>query len=180
MEERKEVRIPLPCRFGEKAECRGKMLPLEGVYWFKWSRGTEYTYFFGVPGCWHNAEFYTTFETDQPCRFNIPEKLLLDRKIKEHGYPLRGSGYADGVRYIEGKTYVDFIMTSSYFAHIQVQCDNSGMYVPDGSIIFPPSWDTEEKKERAVLKTKLKSNELEKGRTIEPKMKQFSIFDFIS
>ena len=44
-------------------------------------------------------------------------------------------------------------MTSNYFAYIKVQCDLTGVYIPNGSIIFPISWDTDEKKERVMLKS---------------------------
>lgn len=43
-------------------------------------------------------------------------------------------------------------MRIMYFAHIAVQCDDSGKYVSGGDIIFPLSWDTEEKKNSAVLR----------------------------
>ena len=29
-----------------------------------------------------------------------------------------------------------------------------GYYIPGGNIIFPPSWDTEERREHAVLKSR--------------------------
>lgn len=147
------MRIPLPCQFGDEALCEGKRLPLVGVSWFFWGRGTEYTYFFATDKKWNSVEFYTTFETDQPFSFEIPDSLLMDTNFKDRGYPLKGSGYANGVYYAEGKTYIDFIVSSSYMAHIRVQCEDKGQYAPYGDIIFPPSWDTDEKKESAVLKS---------------------------
>ena len=84
----------------------------------------------------------------------IPDDLLSDAPIKEKGYPLRGAGHVLGVDYHGGKLYVVFIITSNYYEHIRVECDSNGYYVPSGNIIFPPSWDTEERRERAVLKSR--------------------------
>lgn len=133
--------------------CNGKMQPLKGVSWFKWSRGMEYTYFFSVNSKWNTSDFYTTFESIQPFEFTIPDKLLIDDFIKYKGYPLKGRGFANGIHYKNGKTYIDFIMTDRYFAHIKVQCDDEGKYIPNGDIIFPTAWDTEEKQERVLLKS---------------------------
>lgn len=47
-----------------------------------------------------------------------------------------------------------FIITSNYYEHIRVECDSNGYYIPGGNIIFPPSWDTEERREHAVLKSR--------------------------
>lgn len=177
--ERDNVKIPLPCNFGNIANCEGKQLPLIGVSWFRWGRGMEYTYFFSVDNPWNDSRFYTTYLTEQPYSFYIPDGLLTEKKIQEHGYPLKGTGYAFGVFYINSKTYIDFIMTSNYFAHINVQCDGAGHYVPGGDIIFPPSWDTEEKQERVLLK----SINFIKGKPLivkEPKPVQLSLFDFMN
>lgn len=128
------MEIPLPCKLGDVAECEGRVLPLKGVSWFKWTEGMEYTYFFKKNSKWNDTDFYTTFEYKQPCFFEIPDSLLRDTFIKEHGYPLKGRGYADGVKYIDGKTYIDFIITSSYFAHVKVQCDKNAEYVNGGGL----------------------------------------------
>ncbi len=40
------MRVPLPCRFGDLAECKGKLLPLCGVSRFQCMKGMEFTYFF--------------------------------------------------------------------------------------------------------------------------------------
>lgn len=147
------MRIPLPCAFGQTADCEGKSLPLVGVSWFCWSRGMEYNYFFKRNmDVFCNTDFYATFETSQPCGFDIPDTLLMDMPIKEHGYPLRGKGHACGIAYVNGKTYMEFIIISNYYEHIRAECDADGRYVPGGNIIFPTGWD-EEKKERAVLKS---------------------------
>lgn len=173
------MEIPIPCKFGENAQCEKKCLPFTGVTWFKWSRGIEYTYFFSTNNKWHETDFYTTFQKEQPCCFEIADRLLDDTYIKERGYPLKGRGYAYGVFYKNSKTYIDFIITSNYLEHIKVQCDEKGIYIPGGDIIFPTGWDTEEKKERAILK----SIKFIKGEPLvinEPEPKQLSIFDIIT
>lgn len=172
------MRIPMPCRLGGMADCKGEALPLSGVSWFRWSWGLEYTYYFSTDRKWDGARFYSTCETWQPFGIEIPDSLLSDKPIKEHGYPLKGTGHAYGVYHKDGMTYIDFIMTSSYFAHIRVQCNEKCEYVQNGDIIFPPSWDTEEKRNDAVLKAYRPS--LDKARTIrETADKQISIFDFV-
>ena len=164
------MRIPLPCNFGDSAKCNGKLLLLKGVSWFQWTKGMEYTYFFSQNDFWHDTDFYTTFDVRQmPCEFCIPDGLLIDRPVKEHGYPLKGRGHAFGIHYENGQTYMDFIMTSFFFTHIRVQCDGDGKYVKGGNILFPPSWDTEEKRKAAdvaglrksvIMKMKKASSEL--------------------
>lgn len=51
------------------------------------------------------------------------------------------------------KMTLRYIMTNNYLAHIKIQCDTTGAYIPDGDIIFPTSWDTDEKRENAMLKS---------------------------
>lgn len=172
------MKIPLPCNFGGTADCKGQKLKLKGVSWFRWSEGMEYTYFFSRDNYWHDTDFYTTFLLEQLYNFYIPDGLLIEKRIKEHGYPLKGSGRACGVYYLNDKTYIDFIMTSNYLAHIRVQCDETGNYVPNGDIIFPTSWD-EEKQERAILKSyKFIKDEPLVAKEVKPI--QLNIFDFIS
>lgn len=170
--------IPLPCKFGETADCNGQMLALKGVSWFKWQQGMEYTYFFSFDSRWHGTKFYTTFNTKQPFEITIPDSLLSDTYIKDREYPLKGTGYVCGVDYIDEKTYVDFIITSMYMAHVRVQCNDIGEYVNGGNILFPPSWDTEDKKERAVLKSFYSKRKQEIKEKMAPK--QMTIFDFIN
>lgn len=146
------MKIPLPCNFGEISDCNGKSLPLRKVSWFQWQRGMEYTYFFVQNNFWHPTDFYTTFEENQPYEIEIKDSLLIEMPIKEHGYPLRGSGRATGIDCVNDKLYLDFIITSNYLEHIKVQCDAHGEYIPKGDIIFPTGWD-EKKKERALLKS---------------------------
>lgn len=173
------MKIPIPCNFGEYADCKGKNLQFTGVSWFKWNCGMEYTYFFLTGDKWSEYDFYTTYENMQPFEAFIPDNLLADGFIKSKGYPLKGRGFANGIAYLGGKTYIDFIMTSNYLAHIKVQCDDSGIYIPNGDIIFPPSWDSEEKQERAVLK----SIKILQGKPLKikpPESRQLSIFDFMN
>lgn len=146
------MNIPIPCEFGDYAECNSKQLPFGGVSWFIWSRGIEYTYFFSISDKWHQTEFYTTFKSRQPFEFCIPDEFLVNDFIKSKGYPLKGRGCANGVYYINKKTYIDFIMTDMYLSHIKVQCDIHGNYIPNGDIIFPTGW-SEEKKERVIAKS---------------------------
>lgn len=120
---------------------------------------------------------YSTREKNQPFEINIPESLLIDQPIKEHGYPLKGTGYAFGLDYEDGKTYIDFILTSNYWAHIRVQCNEDWEYEPNGDIIFPPSWDTEEKRSDALLKAYRPQNRVKTGE--KPLERQLSIFDFV-
>lgn len=147
------MKIPLPCKFGKTAFCDGKKLPLKGVSWYVWRSEIEFTYYFSTNDFWHDTKFYSTSEPDQVKVFEINDSMLEDKIIKNHGYPLKGRGYVCGVFYKNGKTYVDFIITSNYYEHIRVECDKNGKYIMCGDIIFPPSWDTIEKKNRAVLKT---------------------------
>ena len=172
------MRVPIPCKLGDIAECNGRKLKLKGVSWFKWTKGMEYTYFFHVNNKWHDTDFYYTFDDNQPCSFEIPDTLLKDDFIKKHGYPLKGRGYVCGLEYKDGKTYIEFIITSNYLEHIKVQCDENGAFVPGGDIIFPTGWDTEEKKERAVLKS-YKSIKKEPLQARKQESVQLSIFDFI-
>lgn len=58
-----------------------------------------------------------------------------------------------GLKYWEEKFYMEFIMSSMYNMHIKVQCNRNGVYVSDGDIIFPQSFDTEKKMEKAMLKS---------------------------
>ena len=84
-----------------------------------------------------------------PCRFG-ESALCNGRSLPLMGVEwfewTKGMEYTYFIKYKNSKTYMEFIMSNYYFAHIQVQCDENGMYLPDGEIIFPMSWD--EKKRR--------------------------------
>lgn len=146
------MKIPLPCNFGEQAECNGRLLPLNGVSWFIWESGVEYYYFFKKNDVWHPTEFYSTFETDQPLSVEISDHLLSDGFLKEKGFPVKGRGYATGLFFANNKLYIDLILSDFSNRHLKVECDRDGNYVENGDIVFPPSADTIEKKERFLLK----------------------------
>lgn len=174
------MRIPLPCKLGDLADCKGEILQLKGVSWFKWSWGMEYTYYFATNDFWHDTTFYTTSEENQPYDFEIPDKLLLNRSIKEQGFPLRGKGYAFGIDYVKGNLYIDFIITSNFLEHIRVQCDETGSYRLNGDIIFPVNWDTE-RKEKAILKSFKPQSIIEViSINSESKTEQMTIFDLLN
>lgn len=146
------MRVPLPCRFGDLAECKGKLLPLCGVSWFQWMKGMEFTYFFKRNIIWHEMDFYTTFDEEQPYGFTVSDELLSDGLVKERGYPLKGRGHASGIYYENEKIYMEFILTSLYHFPVKVQCDDDGKYVKGGDIILPPNWNTEEKRKKILYK----------------------------
>ena len=81
--------------------------------WFEWSRGVEYTYFFTTNDYWNSTDFYTTFQCESENQIEIPDFLLKDGFVKDKGFPLKGRGYACGVYFINGNTYIDFIMTTT-------------------------------------------------------------------
>lgn len=147
------MKIPLPCRFGEIIDYKRNHLVFTGLTWFQWTKGMEYTYFFSGTDHWHNIHFFTTFQQEQPYYIEIPDNLLQNTYIKDRGYPLTGRGYAYGIFFENDKTYMDFIITSRYMEHIKVQCDEKGICVQNGDIIFPRNWDNDEKKDRAILKS---------------------------
>lgn len=140
------MEIPMPCKFGEMEDCKGVSLPFVGVSWFRWSQSWEFTYFFRRSKEWSQYSFYTTDGKEMPCSFSILDSLLADGSLLEKGFPFKARGYVTGLCKENGKLYLDFLLTSHYFAHIKVECDEQARYVPFGDIVFPPSWDTEEKK----------------------------------
>ena len=139
------MRIPLPYRFGEAVELKKGMLLFYGVTWFLWYDGMEYTYFFRRNDFWHDVTFYHTRNEIGSYGMDIPDSLLVDKAIKEHGYPLKGRGYVCGIFYINAKLYLEFLITSNYYAHIKVECDEYGGYVKGGHMIFPMAWDMEKR-----------------------------------
>lgn len=56
-----------------------------------------------------------------------------------------------------------------------MQCDEKICYVPNGEIRFPTSWETDEKKQRMLLKSAMTNKE-----KINVKYEQFTIFDFLT
>ena len=64
------MRIPLPCKFGETFEYKGKSLKLLSVSWFKWSyKGLEFTYT-------TDKEFVTSTDMNQPEYMEIPDEMV--------------------------------------------------------------------------------------------------------
>lgn len=172
------MQIPTPCKFGEKAECNGKQRIFSGVTWFLWSSGWEWTYFFNTDDFWHSVDILSSRALEQPHYYTIDGSYLEDKTIKEHGYPLRGTGKMSGITLRNGLLYADFIMTSNYMTHIKIQCNEKGEYIENGDIIFPPSWDTEEKRENAKLK-QYRFIENRKTEVVEQNYNQLTIFNYM-
>ena len=82
--------VPIPCRFGEKTLCNGRMLVFCGVDWFRWSSGMEYTYFFETGDFWHEADFYTGDGAGMSQYIEVDNVLLSSFVLREKGFPLRG------------------------------------------------------------------------------------------
>lgn len=141
------MKVPMPCKLGENINCIDRLV---GVSWFKWSKGYEYTYYTtGELG----SNIYVRENPDYPSSMIIPDFLVKDDTlIKDCGYPLKGRGHAYGICFIDGSLFMDFIITSNYYEHILVQCDENCEYVNGGRILFPPNWDTPEKQKRALLR----------------------------
>lgn len=143
--------IPVPCRFGEPANIKDKMLPLKGVTWFKWTDGMEFTYYFDNDDKWHNTHFKCIMMPDFKEHYNIRDNLLINDFLKNKGYPVRGRGYAFGIALIEQHFCIEIILTDLYMAHIYLQCNEQGEYIENGNIYVPASWDTSDKKESILL-----------------------------
>lgn len=116
--------ISIPCKFGEKALCNGRMLVFCGVDWFRWSSGmSKY--------------------------IEVDNVLLSSFVLREKGLPLRGEGYVEGFRFKNGKTYAPILCETFYFSHHCVESDEKGYCVPGGDIIFQRNWN--EKQIDAIL-----------------------------
>lgn len=174
--------IPIPCKFGEIADCNGKQRVFNHVSWFKWSKGFEYTYFFRTNNIWDCSDFYCSFSKEQPEYMEISDSLLLDAPIKDRGHPLKGVGYACGICYENGKLFMEFILTSNFYTHIKVECDKRGNYVSGGDIKFPPtpSWDTEEKREKIIYKSLRYVKKKTRVKALKQEFVQYDIYNYIS
>ena len=156
-------KIPLPCKMGEETEYKNAKYKLCGVEWFFWNgRGWEFTYHIAnkTDASWNNTlHILSEKDTTVSSYINIKESLLDDKPIKEHGYPLTGSGHLYGFKFIKGKLYAEFIITNRYYEHILCECDETGQY-NGGMILFPPtpSYDSEEKRMKAVTASYLKTH----------------------
>ena len=150
------MEVPIPCAFGEDANCEGRTLPFAGVNWFRWSSGMDYTYVFLINKKWGEYDLCGMDGTECQKTFTISDELLSDGPIRDKKIPLRGRGRIMGVDYRNGRTYLDVVITDSYHEHIRVECDDHFAPVCGGDMIFPPTWD-EEKINRVVLRSMLKS-----------------------
>lgn len=148
------MEVPIPCAFGEIGKCKNRFLIFNGVQWFKWSTGYEYTYLFETNNPWIQSDFYASDGKEFKTFMSIDERLLEDKPFIEHGYPLVGRGYMSGFDYKNGKLYTDMILTSHYLMHLKVECDEHGRYIENGKIIFPPtpSCETVDKRKKFLLK----------------------------
>ena len=147
--------IPLPCKFGDVYEYKGKRVLFIGVSWFKWSSGMEYTYFFKANNKWRSSIFYQSSGQVETEKFEIDDKLTQTFILKTYGYPLKGTGKIVGLDYINNHLYVDILSDTFFYAHFKAKCGKYGHYIKGSNIIFPPSWDTNDKKEKALLKRML-------------------------
>ena len=126
---------------------------IKGVSWFKWSDGLEYTY--NTPKglvCVKNAPLDGADNV-----LEVKDEYLADGPFKDKGYPLRGTGYLFGLDFRNGKTYADLIMSSRYMTHVKVEVKPNGDY-DGGEIIFPPSVDTDEQKQRIAASSYFNRN----------------------
>lgn len=143
--------IPIPCKLGDNFITKEGLKTLKHVTWFKWSYGTEYTYFYENYRKWETSYFENLMNPTYDYSCEIKDILLKDDFLKDRGYPLKGKGYAVGYNMIDDELYVELILTDKYLAHIYVQCNEIGEYVENGKIYLPPSWDTEEKQKSILL-----------------------------
>ena len=144
--------IPLPCDFGEMLITNDGLRMLVGVSWFTWTDRVTFSYFFSAKDKWSAGSFIDEDNPTYKLQYQIDNTLLLDGFLKDKGYPIKGRGYLSGLSYKNNQIYAELILTDQYFAHIYVQCNNNGAYVPGGDVIVPPSWDTEEKRNSIILK----------------------------
>lgn len=146
------MKIPLPCEFGESYITAKGIRTLDGVSWFKWFDGMEFTYFFENNKKWLSCDFFTKKLPDYKFCYEVCDTLLADDFLKIKGFPIKGRGFLSGLKTINKKIFAELILTDSYYAHIYAQCDRHGNYIDNGVIFVPPSWDTEQKKYSIILK----------------------------
>lgn len=150
------MRVPLPCRLGEKYTIDLSVHILTGVSWFKWTQGWEYTYYLypEFRGQYTNCEMILSDGSSFHEYINVRDDFLEDGVLAAGGYPLRGKGRLFGVYLQNGNLYAEIIVSSSYNIHIKVECDSTGQYLPAGKIIFPSAeiYESIEKRRQFVLK----------------------------
>ena len=157
------MKIPIPCKFGEKALCNGKRLVFKGVSWYKWSSGMEYTYYFETGNRWNPTSFYVSKGENFSEYNEVDDQLTSVFDFKEKNFPFRGKGYVDGICLINGQRYDCVVSETFYWSHHKVQCDERGFYIQDGNILFQRNWNENQKdgillKRAKVQETKDESN----------------------
>lgn len=146
------MKIMLPCDQGECLVTLKGIKILSGVSWFKWSDGTEFTYFFEENKKWSTPYFFSEKDPDYNLYYEVCDTLLLNDFLKTRGLPIKGRGFVCGLRLFNNRLFTEIILTDSYFAHIYTECDKRGNYIKGGDILVPPSWDTEQKKYSIIMK----------------------------
>ena len=146
------MKIPLPCDFGELLIIKNGIRILQGVSWYKWTDCTKYTYFFSNNNKWGTSEFLDVDDPAFRLCYQVDDALLIDGFLKDKGYPIRGRGYLCGMNYVDGQLYGELLLTDMYYQHIRARCTKAGEYMPEGELLVPPSWDTEEKQRSIILK----------------------------
>ena len=145
------MNIPIPCALGDSVITRNGLRTLQGVTWFKWFDGMEFTYFYESTSKWNAGDFEVARRPAYDYKCFISDILLKDDSLKDRGYPLKGKGYAYGYKFVDGDLYVELILSDRYLAHVYVQCNECGDYLENGKVLVPPTWDTEEKQKSILL-----------------------------
>lgn len=152
------MKIPIPCKFGEKALCDGKMLVFKGVSWYKWSSGMEYTYYFEAGDSWAPIPFYISKGEGFTEYIEVDDQLTSSFDLKGKNFPFRGRGYVDGISHINGKNYACIVSETFYWSHHKVECDEYGYYIQGGKILFQRNWNENQKD--GILLKKVKMQEV--------------------
>ena len=139
------MEIKAPCKLGEFVDFGEEKRKFSSLIWFQWSDGLEYTYFFDSKGKWTSCTFFCEKNVEYPTQYHIDDSLLINEFLKSKDFPIKGRGFVSGLRAIDDKLYVEIILTDKYLAHIYAECNESGQYIENGTILVPPSWDTREK-----------------------------------
>jgi len=63
--------------------------------------------------------------------------------MSEHNYLYKGEGKMMGIDFLNDKLYADFCLSSSFFEHIKIECDEHGNYIPSGDVLVKPTRDIE-------------------------------------
>ena len=145
------MKVKTPCSLGETFTTPKGIQTLSAVTWFSWIDGIEFTYFYKIKDKWHSNYFITERNPIYKTGYIISDRLTRDGFLKEKGYPIKGRGYICGLRMINNLMYAEILLTDLYYTHIYVPCNMQGEFEPNGPIIVPSSWDTEEKRTSILL-----------------------------